>query len=130
MTALGSLLVDGRKTGVRIGTRLVIYLAVPLVLLMTLYGYLNQRESRSLLEQELAREERAIARTVRWTMQAAVREGSLDKTIELFDQITGYEKVFGLRIFDREGQLFYESASLRPYPFESKGSLDHVLSAR
>jgi signal transduction histidine kinase len=113
-----------------IGTRLVIYLAVPLVLLMTLYGYLSQRQSRSLLDQELAREERAIARTVRWTMEAAVREGNLDKTIELFDQITGYEKVFGLRIFDQKGRLFYESGSLRPYPFGNADILARVLASR
>src|SRR5678816_317984 len=55
-----------RESRVRIGTRLVIFLAAPLLVLMALFGWLDQERSTRLLREELAKEGRAIARTVQF----------------------------------------------------------------
>jgi two-component system, NtrC family, sensor histidine kinase HydH len=118
------------RDSVSIGTRLVIFLVVPLVIVMALFGYLSQRSSRHLLEEELSREGRALSRTVQWTMEDAVRDGQLENTRELTDKITGYERVLGLRIFDRDGKLYYQSPNLEPYPQRQLASLATVLKER
>ncbi|HET9481207.1 MAG TPA: ATP-binding protein [Candidatus Polarisedimenticolia bacterium] len=114
----------------RIGTRLLVLLVTPLVCLLVLFGYLDQKRSRRLLEGELVREGRAITRTVQFAMEDALRDRQLADTRELVDQISGYERVLGLRIFDAEGEIWYKSPSLDPYPFAQHEALDRVLKER
>ncbi|HZI95436.1 MAG TPA: HAMP domain-containing protein, partial [Patescibacteria group bacterium] len=114
----------------RIGTRLVIFLAAPLLVLMALFGWLDQERSTRLLREELAKEGRAIARTVQFEMEDAVRDGQIENTRELVDQITGYERVLGLRIFGHDGQLSYQSANLSTHLFDHPEDLAEVLRTR
>jgi len=111
-----------------LGTRLTLSLAGPLILVMALFGYIDQRTSRDLLHDELAREGRALARTVQIAMEDALRDRQIEDVRSLVDKVTGYERVLGLRIFDRNGTVIYEPPELAAYPFAAAEALRSALS--
>jgi signal transduction histidine kinase len=110
-----------------LGTRLTLSLAGPLVLVMALFGYIDQRTSRALLQDELAREGRALARTVQIAMEDALRDRQIEDVRVLVDKVTGYERVLGLRIFDDKGTIIYEPPELVAYPFAAADALHTAL---
>src|SRR2546426_357372 len=110
-----------------LGTRLALSLAGPLVLVMLLFGYIDQRTSRALLHDELAREGRAMARMVQIAMEDALRDRQIEDVRALVDKVTGYERVLGLRIFDNQGTVIYQPPDLAAYPFASAGALKTAL---
>jgi signal transduction histidine kinase len=110
-----------------IGTRLTLSLAGPLVLVMALFGYIDQRTSRDLLQDELAREGRALARTVQIAMEDALRDRQIEDVRALVNKVTGYERVLGLRIFDNRGTIIYEPSDLKAYPFVAAAGLRTAL---
>ncbi|HEU4401292.1 MAG TPA: ATP-binding protein [Candidatus Polarisedimenticolia bacterium] len=114
----------------KIGTRLILSLALPLVAIVVLFGYLNERHSRALLHEELARAGRSIARVAQIAMEDYLRDRQIDDARELVDRITGYERVLGFRLLDRDGNLIYQSAELRgTAPFQP-GDVGRVLRER
>jgi two-component system, NtrC family, sensor histidine kinase HydH len=112
---------------VRLGTRLVITLVVPLVALMALFGYLDQRISAQHLHVELSREGRAVVRTSQLALEDYLRDRQLDDLHELADQISNFERILGIRIFGADGWLIYQSRSLNVHPFNEAHALDQVL---
>jgi signal transduction histidine kinase len=110
-----------------LGTRLILYLAGPLILVMVLFGYIDQRKSRELLQDELAREGRALALTVQIALEDALRDGQIEDVRALIDKVTGYERVLGLRIFDKQGTVIYDPPHLKPYPFLAAEALRTAL---
>jgi hypothetical protein len=58
----------------RIRTKLLITLAIPIVFVIALFGYVDQRRRASRLQEELAREGRGIARAVQVSVQYALRD--------------------------------------------------------
>src|SRR6266850_1645194 len=115
---------------VKIGTKLVISLAVPLVALMALFGYLSQRTSRAHLEGEMKREGRAVARTMQLAIEDYLRDHQMQDIRELADQLSNYERILGIRIFNRRGVLLYQSSSLSTRPFARPEALDRALLQR
>ncbi len=111
----------------RIGPRILVSLVVPIVVVIAVFGYIDQRRSRELLKSELLREGRAIARVAQLAVEDALRDRQLGDMRELVDQITGYERVFGVRIFARNGDLVYESSILSAHPFIHHVELKQVL---
>jgi len=99
-----------------VGTRLAVFLAVPLIVVMALFGYIDQRNSGALLQDELAREGRAMARMVQIAMEDALRDRQIEDVRALVDKVTGYERVLGLRIFDPTGMVIYQPLDLTAYP--------------
>ena len=112
----------------KLGTRLTLLLAAPLVLLMGLFGYLDDRRTRRHLQIELVREGRAVARTVQLAMEDYFRERDLEEVRDLVDEITRYERIHGLRVFDAAGNVIYQSSSLVDHPFQHADSLRAVLA--
>jgi signal transduction histidine kinase len=112
-----------------LGTRLTLSLAGPLILVMALFGYIDQRNSRSLLQDELAREGRALARTVQLAMEDALRDRQIEDVRALVNKVTGYERVLGLRIFNEQGTIIYEPPDLTAYPFVAESSLRAALQS-
>jgi signal transduction histidine kinase len=118
------------ESGMNIGTRLVLLLALPLIALVVLFGYLTQLTSRHLIQEELARQGRAFARVVQMTMEDYLRDRQIEDARELVDQITGYERVLAFRLFDREGKLIHESAGQKAGPGIRPEDLARVLHDR
>lgn len=114
----------------RVGTKLFLSLAAPMVSLVALFGYLDGQASRDRLRDELAREGRAISRTVEYAVEDALRDRQLEDVQELVDAISGYERVFGLRLFDRDGTIRYQSRELRSYSFAHAAELRQVLNTQ
>jgi two-component system NtrC family sensor kinase len=110
-----------------LGTRLALSLAGPLVLVMLLFGYIDQRTSRSLLHDELAREGRSMARMVQIAMEDALRDRQIEDVRALVDKVTGYERVLGLRIFDNQGTVIYQPTDLASFPVADAGTLNTAL---
>lgn len=113
-----------------IGTRLFVWVAGPIVLLLLCAGYLEERSSRARLREELAREGRAISRTVQLAIEDALRDRQLEDVRDLVDAISGYERVLGVRLFGADGGNRYQSQSLAQFPFLDPGSLGRVLTTR
>ena len=111
----------------KIGPKILISLVVPIVVVIAVFGYVDQRRSRRLLKAELVREGRAIARVTQLAVEDALRDRQLGDMRELVDQITGYERVLGVRIFDRDASLVYESAVLSAHPFIHHTELARVI---
>src|SRR2546426_985636 len=111
----------------KIGTRLTIALAVPIAILIALFGMLEEHANRERFHEELAREGRAVARTVQIAMQYALRDRQIGDVRQLIDHITGYERVLGIRFIDPNGTMRYQSLSLTRYPVVSADSLRRVL---
>jgi signal transduction histidine kinase len=114
----------------RIGLRLTLSLIVPLVALTVVIGVLYGRRSQRILHEELAKEGRAISLVVQIAITDYFVHDQLFEIEELVDRVTNYEHVLGLRVFDPVGRLVYQSASLKPYPFQSSRQLRTVLAER
>lgn len=111
----------------KVGTKLFLSLAVPMISLFALFGYLDGRSSRDRLRVELAREGRAISRTIQHAVEDALRDRQFEDVRELVDAITGYERIFGVRLFDRDGEIRYQSQELAAHEFAHGRELELVL---
>lgn len=80
-----------------------------------------------MLREELAKEGRAIARIVQIASEDYLRDRQVSDLRQFADQVTGYERVLGVRVFDREGRVTFQPAALDPYPFQAWGDLHRVL---
>ena len=114
----------------KIGTKLTLWMTLPLVVIVVLFGYLSLRRSRALLQEELRREGRSIARVTQMAMEDYVRDRQIEDARELVDKITGYERVLGARLFDSDGRLIYQSSTLEAIPALEVAVLRKVLSTR
>jgi two-component system NtrC family sensor kinase len=114
----------------RIGVKLTLALIVPLASLTLFLSYLYQDRNRAILRDELMREGRAIARVVQIASEDYLRDRQLSDLRQLADQVTGYERVLGVRLFDPDGNIRYQPAALGPYPFEAWNELHAALDHR
>ncbi|MGE5175920.1 MAG: ATP-binding protein [Hyphomicrobiales bacterium] len=112
----------------KLGSRLIVSLAIPLTVLILVLGLLDQAGNRERSRDEVAREGRAIARAVQIAMQFALRDRQPEDVRALIDRIAGYEHVLGLRLFNADGSLAYESGTLRGQPMPDSTSLRDVLA--
>lgn len=112
----------------KIGTKLFLWLAIPMVTLILVFGYIDGRLSRDRLREELEREGRAISRTVQVAVEDALRDRQIEDVQELVDSITGYERIFGLRLFDAQGNIRYQSKELERHTFAHRAELQRVLA--
>ncbi len=112
----------------KIGWKLTLALVIPIVTLTLFLGYGFQIRSRELLREELAREGRAISRVVQIASEDYLRDRQVSDLRQLADRISGYERVFGVRLFDRDGSLTYQPTSLAPYSFEQWDELRTAIS--
>jgi two-component system, NtrC family, sensor kinase len=115
---------------VKAGTKLVLLLVPPIAAIIATFGYMDLRLSRSRLREELAREGRTITRTAQLAIEDALRDRQLEDVHDLVDQITGFERVLGVRLFNADGRLNYQSATLDSHPVLSTELLRSVLNER
>jgi signal transduction histidine kinase len=97
---------------VKIGIKLMFALSVPLVGLMALFGWLEERQGRSMLAKGLADERTEIARAIQTAAEDSQAETTPKTALELVDRVSAFTRVLGLRLFDAEGELAYESEAL------------------
>jgi two-component system, NtrC family, sensor kinase len=114
----------------KIGTKLILFLTIPLIALMVLFGYLSQRASRERLHDEMMREGRGIALTARVALEDYLRDRQIEDIRELVEKMSGYERVLGIRIFEPDGKLGVQSRSLNAYPFHQQSELADILRTR
>lgn len=112
----------------KVGTKLSLALAFPIVVVMGLFAYVDQRRSQAQLREELAREGRAVARTAQVAIEDYLREGRLAEVRDLIERITGYERVLGLRLFATDGRTLMQSGVLDAYPFVHFDALRRTLA--
>jgi two-component system NtrC family sensor kinase len=112
---------------VKLGFRFTLFLVVPLVALTVLLGFWYLQESRRTLREELRREGRAIALVVQVAAEDYLRDRQFEDLRRFVDQVTGYERLLGLRLFDAAGAIAYQSAVLDTFPFRHRSVLSEVL---
>ena len=119
-----------RETRVTIGNRLIVSLCIPLVAIMILFAWLDQKRSKALLREELVREGRAIALIAQLTMEDYLRDHQIQDAREMMDRVTGYERVLGVRLFDARGQMVYQSQAIGPSVPVQGSDLQRSLAER
>ena len=112
------------------GAKLFLSLIAPIVVVMALFGVLDERYSRSMLREELASEGEVIARTVQAAVENAIRDGQMEDARRVAERISGYRKILGVRIFDPQGSLIYESEGMRGKPAVGTDYLKEALRRR
>src|SRR5262245_17188703 len=112
----------------RIGTKLIVSLAVPIIGLIVLFAWLDEHYSRERTHDEVSREGRAISRTVQLATEFALRDRQIADVHRLIDRITGFERVLGIRQFSPDGTLNYESNGIAKIALPGRGDLDRVLT--
>jgi HAMP domain-containing protein len=95
---------------IKLGTRLTVALIVPIVLLFAVFGYVQTRVDGAQLQNELEAQGRATTRTIQVAIESALRAQRPADIRRLSDGITGFERVRGIRVFDADGGVRYESA--------------------
>src|SRR5206468_8820090 len=75
-------------------------------------------------------EGQVIARTVQVAVENALRDRQMEDVRRVVDEITGYKKILGVRIFDPSGSLIHQSASLEGKPFLDPEALHEMLRRR
>jgi len=114
---------------VKLGIRFALFLLIPLVGLTALIGWWHVEQGRRMLREELKREGRAIAFVTQSALEDYVRDRQFADLRHFVDGITGYERVLGLRLFDRAGRISYQSNTLDAYPFQHDSLLRQVLAS-
>lgn len=114
----------------KLGLKLTLALIVPIVVLMAVFGYLEERRGREGAHMELVREGRATTRVLKLALEDALQDNDLREVHGLVNQITSYERILGARIFTADGSLNYQSTSLENTPFTDREALRQVLHDR
>jgi len=118
---------------VSLGNKLILFLTLPLILIMVLFGALSQMRSRDLIHRELLREGRAVVRVAQEAMEDYLRDHQLEDLRDLGDQLTGFERIVGVQLFGRDGQVVYASSTLAPEdaprPIDLEEALQHAHGA-
>jgi signal transduction histidine kinase len=113
---------------VSLGNKLIVFLTLPLLVIMILFGVLVQVRSRELLHREIAREGRVVVRVAQEAMEDYLRDRQIDDLRDLGDQLTGFERIVGLQIYDPDGRLVYHSRTLEPEAVPPAGNLQLALT--
>ncbi len=114
----------------RLGLKFAVSLVVPLALLIVVFGVAYQQTGQAMLRDELAKEGRAIALVVQTAAEDYLRDRQLSDLRKLVDQVSGYERVLGLRIFDPRGKLVVQSAGLDSFPEQTSTLVKRVIAER
>jgi signal transduction histidine kinase len=112
---------------VSLGNKLILFLTLPLILIMVLFGFLSQMRSRDLIHRELLREGRGVVRVAQEAMADYVRDRQLEDLRDLGNQLTGFERIVGMQIFDRDGHVVYQSATFSPEDNPRPADLEAAL---
>jgi signal transduction histidine kinase len=96
----------------KIGTKLTLALAAPLVGLMVLFGWIEELHNREILETGLADERKEIAHSIQMAAEDSVAETTPKTVVEFVDKASNFMRLVGLRLFDGDGHLVFESNAL------------------
>ena len=96
----------------KIGTKLTLALSAPLVGLMVLFGWIEERHNREILVNGLADERNEIARSIQAAAEDSLEETTPKTAVELVDRASSFMRLIGLRLFDAEGRLVFDSPAL------------------
>ena len=114
----------------KIGTKLTLALAAPLVGLMVLFGWIEELHNREILETGLEDERKEIARQVQYAAEDSIEETTPKTAVELVDKASSFMRMIGLRYFDEHGQLVYESAALKTIPPTDPLSVKNAIEGK
>jgi len=114
----------------KIGTRLVVALAVPIAILIAVFSVLEDSANRARSRAEVDREGRTITRTVQLALSDALNDRHLADVHMLIDRLGNRENILGVRLFDASGRMSYQSASLAHGAPTSAAELRDVLRRR
>jgi signal transduction histidine kinase len=115
---------------VKLGLKFALWLLLPLVVLVIAFGTVYQEHSQVVLRRELIKEGKAIALVVQAVARDYLQDRRPEEFTRLVDEVAGYERLLGLRVFRADGSLLYQPPSLDAYPFHDHALLRQVLTDR
>ncbi len=96
----------------KLGTRLMIYLSLTIILVLSGYGYFHIKSRREVLTQMMRGEVRALAETLRFSLEKISLPREMIYIQELLDSISEPERTLGVVFYQQSSDLVFRSHSL------------------
>jgi two-component system NtrC family sensor kinase len=119
---------EGSVRGMRMGTRLILLLAVAVGTVMTLGGYYILRQREAILETAMRNEVRAHATTLRIALGDAYRGGRTSDAQRLINRLSENPKVYSVTLFDETGRSVMSSNPLAADEVRNPPQVQQVIA--
>ena len=113
-----------------LGNRFILSLTLPLVAIMTLFGYMAQVRSRARVHAEMEREGRIVAIIAQGAIEDYLRDHQIEDLRDLMDQMGAFDRILGAQLYDPDGRLIYQSRGVQTETAVAPGDLAVVLHER
>ncbi len=111
----------------KLGTKLTVYLSLVIVLVLSVYGYVDTLSRRDLLVRKTKAEVRSTGRTLRASLEKTSLPQEQEYVQGLVDAVSEYERTFGVIVYYGRENLLFRSRSLKgdiePYLDSIKNSM-------
>lgn len=112
----------------KIGTRLLLPLLLAVVAVMGLFAAWAIQQRQETLATETHAEVRAYAIALGIAFESALRDPARGDIQAIIDRISGQPSVYGIRVYDREGNALFTSAAMEAAALDRSRRLERVLS--
>ncbi len=96
----------------KLGTRLMLYLSLTIILVLSGYGYFHIKSRREVLAQMMTGEVRALAETLKFSLEKISLPREMIYIQELLDSISEPERTLGVVFYQRSMHRVFHSHSL------------------
>jgi len=96
----------------RLGTKLTLYLALIIILVLSGYGYLDILSRRDILVRKMKAEVRSTGRTLEVSLEKISPREEREYVQGLIDAMSEYERTLGVIVYDQRENLTFRSHSL------------------
>lgn len=96
----------------KLGTRLTIYLALIIIFVLSGYGYLHVVSRRNMHIRKMKVEVKSIGQTFKIALEKISLQRERAHVQELIDAIEDYERIVGVFVYQKKGELLFRSPSL------------------
>ncbi len=99
-----------------LGNRVLVYFLILGALASALYGYFLLRQEKNYAEDQLINRTEAFGESMREILEANLPGENFATLKKLLNRIAVFEQPLGMRVFLKNGELFYETKSLKNIP--------------
>jgi signal transduction histidine kinase len=99
-----------------IGNRVLIYILILGAVVASLYGYFFLRQENQYAQTQVIKRTKAFGESMREIVEANLPSGDLSPLKRLLNRIARFEQPMGMRVILKNGELFYQTKSLKGLP--------------
>ena len=111
-----------------IGNRVLIYILVLGAVVASLYGYFFLRQENQYAQTQVIKRTKAFGESMREIVEANLPSGDLSPLKRLLNRVARFEQPMGMRVILKNGEIFYQTKSLKGLPVGGIPSLIDELN--